>query len=169
LTMQDIVSGAADASNATTPEAPAAEKEFAELAEPYECKNPCEAIPYRVRSPAEQDIVNAFQAIEKATVARDADEYAKHIADEFVQYESGVPPVPKSERIARIEDGKKHNIPAFLTAIQSMRLWVYGDGAAMISTHVVPEDKEPVLRSARVWVRRNGQWQMAISVQTVVK
>ena len=40
----------------------------------FDCKNPCETIPYRVRSPAEQDIVNTFQAIEKATVAHDAAE-----------------------------------------------------------------------------------------------
>jgi hypothetical protein len=169
LTMQDVVLGAAGASNTTTAEALPAEKEVAELAKLYQCKNPCETIPYRVRSPAEQDIVNTFQAIEKATIARDADEYAKHLADEFVHYESDLPPVPKSERIARIEDGKKQNTPASLTAIQSMRLWIYGDGAAMISTHVVPEDTEPVLRIARVWVRRNGLWQMAISVQTQVK
>ena len=29
------------------------------------CKNPCQTIPYRVRSPAEQDVVNAFQAIDE--------------------------------------------------------------------------------------------------------
>ena len=50
----------------------------------HECKNPCQAIPYRVRSPAEQDIINTYQAIVKAIVAHDANEWAKHVADEFV-------------------------------------------------------------------------------------
>ena len=50
-----------------------------------------------------------------------------------------------------------------------MRLWVYGDGAAMVSTNGVPDDAAPLLRIARVWVRRNGQWQMAVSAQTVIK
>jgi hypothetical protein len=138
-------------------------------AAPYDCKNPCQTIPYRVRSPAEQDIVNTFQTIEKATVAHDAAEYAKHMADEFVHYRSDSPPISKSERIAIIEDQKKQNIPAVLTAIQSMRLWVYGDGAAMISDNGVPDDTQPLLRIARVWVKRNGQWQMVVSVQTDVK
>ena len=135
----------------------------------FDCHNPCETIPYRVRSPAEQDIVNAFQAIEKAVFARDGVEYAKHIADEFVHYTSDYPPIPKSERITALEEEKKENIPAIMTAVQSMRLWVYDDGAAMISVNGAPDDTEPLLRLARVWVKRNGQWEMAISVQTEVK
>ena len=145
------------------PEAPGIEAKL------YECKNPCQTIPYRVRSPAEQDIVNAFQAIEKATIAHDADEYSKHLAEEFVHYRSGYAPISKSGRIAIIEEQKERDIPALLSAIQSMRLWVFGDGAAMISTNGIPDDAEPLLRIARIWVRRNGQWQMAISAQTLVK
>src|ERR1700682_3716994 len=43
-------------------------------AAPYDCKNPCQTIPYRVRSPAEQDIVNSFQATEGGAGGRDAAE-----------------------------------------------------------------------------------------------
>jgi Domain of unknown function (DUF4440) len=167
LAMQDVVLAAA--APETGQESPEDARLRNELAKVFDCKNPCEAIPYRVRSPAEQDIVNTFQAIEKASYAHDADGYAKHLAEEFVHYESGVAPLPKSERIAHVENEKAHNIPAILTAIQSMRLWVYGDGAAMISTSGLPGDTEPLLRIARVWVKRNGQWLMAISVQTYVK
>jgi hypothetical protein len=161
LTMQDVV--LAKDEPPAAPEAPGVEAKL------YDCKNPCQTIPYRVRSPAEQDIVNTFQAIEKATIAHDAAEWGKHIADEFVHYRSGHAPVPRAARIAVIEEQKEHNIPAVLSAIQSMRLWVYGDGAAMISTNGMPDDAEPSLRVARVWVRRNGQWQMVISAQTAVK
>ena len=63
----------------------------------HECKNPCQAIPYRVRSAAEQDVINTYQAIVKAIVAHDASEWAKHVADEFVLQGSGRAPVPKSE------------------------------------------------------------------------
>jgi hypothetical protein len=166
LAMQDVV--VADAA-AAGPE-PAEEAGLrGELAKVFDCKNPCETIPYRVRSPAEQDIVNTFQAIAKAAFAHDADGYAKHLAEEFVYYQSGVAPAAKPDRVAHVENEKAHNIPAILTAIQSMRLWVYGDGAAMLSVNGVPGDSEPLLRVARVWVKRNGQWQMAISVQTDVK
>jgi uncharacterized protein DUF4440 len=170
LVGQEVVLAKAQAQGVTPIKPDAAELEnLREIAKLLDCKNPCETIPYRLRSPAEQDIVNTFQSIEKATVAHNAAEYAKHMADEFVHYRSDSPPISKSERIAIIEDQKKQNIPTVLTAIQSMRLWVYGDGAAMISDNGVPDDTQPLLRIARVWVKRNGQWQMAISVQTDVK
>jgi hypothetical protein len=166
LAMQDVVVAAAPAAGPESPEEAGLRRELAKV---FDCKNPCETIPYRVRSPAEQEIVTTFQAIAKATFVHDADGYAKHLADEFMHYESGVAPAAKPERIAHVENEKAHDIPAILTAIQSMRLWVYGDGAAMLSVNGVPGDSEPLLRIARVWVKRNGQWQMAISVQTDVK
>jgi hypothetical protein len=170
LFSQDVALAEAQAQGVTPIKPDAAElKARREIVKFLDCKNPCETIPYRVRSPAEQDIVNTFQTIEKATFAHDAAEYAKHMADEFVHYRSDSPPISKSERVAIIEDQKKQNIPAVVTAIQSMRLWVYGDGAAMISDNGVPDDTQALLRIARVWVKRNGQWQMAISVQTDVK
>jgi len=139
------------------------------LAEFSDCKNPCETIPYRVRSPAEQDIVTAFQAAEKAFVAHNADEYARHFADSFVHYESGLPPIPKSERLAHIEQLKANGAPAIMPPVQTMRLWVFGEGAAMISANGAPNETDPLLRIARVWAKRNGQWLMEISVQTLVK
>ncbi len=136
---------------------------------PVECRNPCQAIPYRVRSSAEQEIVLAFQAIEKAVVAHDAAEWRKHVADEFVRYRSGQVPVPKAERIAAIERQKEANSAVTVGEIETMRLAVYGDGAAMTASQILPDNSRPPYRAARVWVRRNGQWQMAISVHTDVK
>jgi Domain of unknown function (DUF4440) len=161
LTMQDVVL-AEGASNAAA-ESPNAQDK------PYECKNPCQTIPYRVRSPAEQDIVTAFQAIEKATVAHDADEWGKHVGDEFVLYRSGRAPMPKSGHIATIEREKKSNTAVTVSEIETMRLWVYGDGAAMIATHVTPGSSRPPFRAASLWAKRNGQWQLVIGVQTEAK
>jgi uncharacterized protein DUF4440 len=138
-------------------------------AAPYDCKNPCQTIPYRVRSPAEQDIVSSFQAIEKAVVGHDAAEWGKHVADEFVLYGSGRAPIPKSGRIAAISRQKENNTPVTVGEVQAMRLSVYDDGAAMIATHALPDNSRPPYQAARVWVKRNGQWQMAISVQTDIK
>lgn len=167
LAMQDVVLAPADTPPPRSESAEAVHLR-SELSKILGCRN-CETIPYRVRSPAEQDIVNTFQAIEKAIFDRDVDEYAKHVAGEFVHYESDVPPVPRAERIAALEEAKQRKIPPVLPAIQAMRLWVYGDGAAMISADGVPDEVTPLLRAARIWVRRNGQWQMAISVLTNVK
>ena len=138
-------------------------------AAPYDCKNPCQTIPYRVRSPAEQDIVNSFQAIEKAAVAHDAAEWSKHIADEFVLYGSGRAPIAKSGRVAAINRQKENNTAVTVGEVQAMRLSVYDDGAAMIATHALPDNSRPPYQAARIWVKRNGQWQMAVSVQTDIK
>ena len=161
LVAQDVELGSSDAlpvASAPNPDAI-----------PYDCKNPCQTIPYRVRSLAEQDIVNSFQAIEKAAVGHDADEWSKHVADEFVLYGSGRSPISKSGRIAAIERQKQANATVQVGEVEAMRLAVYDDGAAMVASHVSPDDSRPPYRATRVWVRRNGQWQMAISVQTDVK
>jgi hypothetical protein len=161
LVVQDVELGSGDA--------PAAASARNPDAEPYDCKNPCQTIPYRVRSPAEQDVVNSFQAMEKAAVGRDAGEWEKHIADEFVLYGSARAPVPKSTQTATIQRLKENNTPLHVAEVQALRLAVYDDGAAMIATQVAPDNARPPYRAARVWVKRNGQWLMAISVQTSVE
>ena len=45
-------------------------------------------------------------------------------------------PIAKSDRLAIIRSQKEHNIPALLSELQSMRLWVFGDGAASDSAAV---------------------------------
>ena len=134
-----------------------------------DCKNPCETLPYRVRSPAEQDVVNTFQALVKAIVAHDAGEWAKHVADEFVLYASGRQPLPKTDRIAAIERQKEAGAAVGVGEVQDMRLAVYGDSAVMTTTEAVPGGSHPPYRAARVWVKRGGQWLLALSAHTDAK
>jgi hypothetical protein len=134
-----------------------------------ECTNPCQTMPYRVRSPAEQEVLNAFLAIEKASIAHDAPEWSKHVTDDFVLYRSGYAPIDKAARIAAIERQKQASSPVTVGEIQAVRLSVYGDAAAMITTQMVPDNSRPPYRAARVWVRRNGQWLMTVSVQTDIQ
>lgn len=168
LVMQDVVLAAADA-QAAAPAAPTAPAMSATQTKSYECRNPCQAIPYRVRSPAEQDVLNAFQAIEKAVVAHDAGEWGKRVADEFVVYRSGRAPIAKSERIAAINRQNEAGAAVTVGEVQTMRLAAYGDGAVMIASHAVPDNSRPPYRATRVFVRRNGQWQMAVSVHTDIE
>lgn len=133
------------------------------------CRNPCQTVPYRARSPAEQDIVLTFQAIENAAIAHDAAEWGKRVADEFARYATDQSPVSKSDQIATIERQKETNADVTAGEIETMRLAVYGDGAAMTALQTAPDNSRPPYRAARIWVRRNGQWLMAISVHTEVK
>ncbi len=134
-----------------------------------ECTDPCQTMPYQVRSPAEQDVLNAFLAIEKASIAHDVEEWSKHVADEFVLYRSGYAPIDKAGRIAAIERQKQAADPVSVGEIQAARLSVYGDAAAMITTQMVPDNSRPPYRAARVWVKRNGRWVMTVSVQTDIQ
>jgi hypothetical protein len=167
LTMQDVVLGTNDAQKAKSETPP--DTEAKADAKPYECKNPCETIPYRVRSPAEQDVITTFQDIAKSAVAHNADEWGKHIADDFMLYRSGYPPVPKAASVATIESEKKANAAVTVSEIETMRLAVYGDGAAMITNYVSPDNSRPPYRAASVWAKRNGQWQLVIDVETDTK
>jgi hypothetical protein len=174
MVMQDVLLAA----DGAPPPAPKADAKSADAksadakpadAKPYECVNPCQTIPYRPRSPVEQDIIASFQAIEKAGIAHDADEWSKHMADELVVYGTGRAPNPKSGRIATIRRQKESNTAVTVGEVETMRLWVYGDAAAMTATHVMPDNSRPPYLAARVWVKRNGQWQMTISQQTDIK
>jgi hypothetical protein len=105
----------------------------------------------------------------KAGVDHDADDWSKHVGEEFVLYRSGRAPVPKSKSVATIKRQKENNIAITASEIEAMRLSVYGDGAAMIASHVAPDASRPSYRAASVWAKRAGQWQLVISVETEIK
>jgi hypothetical protein len=132
----------------------------------HACDNPCNTIPYRVRSAAEQDVARTYQTITKAITARDAGAWAKHVADEFVAYASSRAPLARSSRIAAIED---HDDAGAIRVgeVKTMRLSVYGDGAVMVATEA--NGPQPAYRAARVFVKRDGRWLMAATAQTDLK
>jgi hypothetical protein len=132
----------------------------------HACDNPCNTIPYRVRSAAEQDVARTYQTITKAVAARDAGAWAKHVADEFVAYASSRAPLARSSRIAAIED-RDDDGAVRVGEVKSMRLSVYGDGAVMVATEA--NGPQPAYRAARVFVKRDGHWLMAATAQTDLK
>jgi hypothetical protein len=163
LLMQDVVLAAAE----TPPAAPTSAAET--HATPYECKNPCQAIPYRVRSAAEQDILNTYQAIVRAIAAHDPAEWEKRVADQFVLYGSGHAPVSKTARLDSIDREKEAGRAETIGEVGAMRLSVYGDAAAMIASEAAPGNAGAPYRATRVFVRSNGQWLMALSAHTDVE
>ena len=84
-------------------------------------------------------------------------------------YRSGYAPIDKTARIAAIERQKQAGSPETVGELQAVHLSVYGDAAAMITTQMVPDNSRPPYRAARVWVKRNGQWLMTVSVQTDIQ
>lgn len=132
----------------------------------HACDNPCNSIPYRVRSAAEQDVASTYQIITKAIAAHDAGAWAKHVADEFVSYASSRAPLARGSRVAAMED-RNDDSAARVGEVKTMRLSVYGDGAVMVATEA--NGLHPAYRAARVFVKRDGRWLMAATAQTDLK
>jgi len=137
-------------------------------APPPACTNPLESIPYRPKSQAERDIIAAFQALERAVTRNDADEWVKHVDDEFVVYRTGQQPTTKAARAAFIRKLFEINAETFVAEVASMKLWVLGPAAIMRADHVMPGNRRPPYRATRLWLKRDGRWQMAMSQQTTV-
>ena len=135
-------------------------------APPPPCENPCLTVPYAPGEAAEADIISAFQALERAVTRNDADEWVKHMADEFVVYRTRQNRTTKAMRAQMLRDHGAINAETFVAAVEAMRLWVFGDAAVMRADHVMPGNRRPPYRATRVWVKRDGRWQMAISQQT---
>jgi ketosteroid isomerase-like protein len=135
-------------------------------APPPLCENPCLTVPYEPHEPAEADIIMSFQTLERAVTRNDADEWVKHMADEFVVYRTRQNRTTKAMRAQMLRDHGAINAETFVAAVEAMRLWVFGDAAVMRADHVMPGNRRPPYRATRVWVKRDGRWQMVISQQT---
>jgi hypothetical protein len=137
-------------------------------AKPPECKNPLKSVPYQPRSQAERDVITAFQTMETAVTHNDAEEWAKHVAAEFTVYRTHQHPTTKAARIGFIEAQRQINAQTFVAEIKWMKLWVLGDAAVMRADHIMPGNRRPPYRATRIWIKRDGRWQMAVSQQTTI-
>jgi ketosteroid isomerase-like protein len=137
-------------------------------AAPPECRNPLQVVPYQPKSQAEREVIKAFQIMETAVTHNDPDEWAKHVADEFTVYRTNQRPTTKAARIGFIETQQQINAETFVAEIEWMKLWVFGDTVVMRADHVMPGDRRPPYRATRIWVKRDGRWQMAVSQQTTI-
>jgi ketosteroid isomerase-like protein len=138
-------------------------------APPPRCQNPLEVVPYKPKSQAERDIIAAFQALETAVTRNDPDEWVKHVADEFVVTRTGQHPTDKAARVAFMKTQQAINAETFVAEVTYLKFWVRSDAAIMRADHVMPGNRRPPYRATRLWVKRDGHWQMAVSQQTTIQ
>jgi hypothetical protein len=131
------------------------------------CDNPCRSIPYKPRERVEQEIVAAFQAAASAVVGNDANEWVKHVTDDFVAYRSNAPPGDKVDPAVAPGRPRPGGGAMAVGELQGMKLWVFGDAAVMTADEVAAGARQPS-RATRIFVRRDGRWQMSLSQQTAV-
>ncbi len=135
------------------------------------CDNPCKTVPYDAPSSDAKDIVASWQALEDAVNHRNADGWASHVADEFVfNVKEDGNPLTKADRVAIIrKQAEGQTVTDIGTVIPgTMKVWVYG------TTAVMADDQQPTTgghpyHAMRIWVKRDGRWQLAYSQQTVIE
>jgi hypothetical protein len=131
-----------------------------------ECKNPCEMVPFEPRNEAEREVIQGYQAVERAVAAQDSKAWGAHIADEFFAVTSNSDrPLDKRTRMEGLDNQKVAGIAPF--PLVSARMFEFGNAMVMISRQQ-PERGLP-LHVTRVWFKRNGAWLEAYSYQTTIQ
>jgi uncharacterized protein DUF4440 len=133
-----------------------------------ECENPCKSVPFKPANEAERAIIASWQALETGVTAHDADAWAPHIAEEFVQISSSSDhPIDKAGRIATINKQKQSGVGSAPAPLVSARMFDFGDTVVMTCLHQ-PYRGKPI-HVSRVWIKRDGNWIMSISFQTTIQ
>ena len=133
-----------------------------------DCENPCKTVPLQPKNEAERAIIAAWQALETGVTAHDAEAWALHVADEFVQISSNSDhPIDKAGRIATINKQKQSGVGSAPPPLVSAHMLDFGNTVVMFSLHQ-PYTGKPI-HVSRVWIKRDGKWIMSISFQTAIQ
>jgi hypothetical protein len=129
-----------------------------------EWDNPCFTLPYAPRDAHERDCLGSWQQLERAVMRHDPDEWARHVADEFVVV-GAARRHSKRDRYEVIAEQRRTDANSAPAPLVSARLDRFGDAMLMRCEHQPFHGK--AARVSRLFVRRDGLWQMAVSFQTM--
>jgi uncharacterized protein DUF4440 len=133
-----------------------------------DCENPCQNVPFKPANEAERAVIASWQALETGVTAHDAEAWAPHIADEFVQISSNSDhPIDKAGRMATLNKQKQSGVGSAPAPLVSARMFDFGDTVVMTCLHQ-PYTGRPI-HVSRVWIKRDGKWIMSISFQTTIQ
>ena len=133
-----------------------------------DCDNPCRTVPYAPQTAMDKAILAAWQATKMIEWKPDADAWARYIADEFMIINNTTIRT-RAERVAIARKQQAAGVGAPGDPIIAMEIHDFGDNAAvMISQHAPYRGGKPY-RNVRVWVLRDGRWQLAISQQSTIQ
>jgi len=133
-----------------------------------DCENPCKMVRFQPANEAEQAIIASWQALETGVTAHDAEAWAPHIADEFVQISSNSDHViSKAGRIETLNKQKASGVGSAPAPLVSAKMFDFGDAVIMTCLHQ-PYSGKPI-HVSRLWIKRDGKWIMSISYQTTIQ
>lgn len=133
-----------------------------------ECVNPCKTIPYKAKNAAERGVIASWQALETAVTNHESQNWGPHVADEFMLVSSGNDhPLDKKNRMDILDKQKKEGTSSAPAPLVSARMFDFGNTVVMSSLHQSPGGKPTHV--TRIWINRDGRWQLAYSQQTTVQ
>ena len=133
-----------------------------------ECENPCKTVPFKPANEAEQAIIASWQALETGVTAHDAEAWAPHVADEFVQISSNSDhPISKAGRIETLNKQKASGVGSAPAPLVGAKMFDFADAVVMTCLHQ-PYSGKPI-HVSRLWIKRDGKWIMSTSYQTTIQ
>lgn len=128
-----------------------------------EWDNPCTTLPYTPKTDDERDCLSSWQRLEIAVMHHEPEVWAAHVADEFMVV-GAARRHSKADRKAVIEEQRKSDANSAPPPLVTARLFGFPDAMVMSCEHQPFHGKAH--RVSRVFVKRGGQWLMAVSFQT---
>ena len=128
-----------------------------------EWDNPCFTLPYEPRNEDERACLASWQALEVAVMRHLPDEWVKRVADEFSLY-AATRQLTKAGRVAAIEEQRRTNADSAPSPLVWNEMIGFPNAIVMRCEHQPFHGK--ATRVSRVFVKRDGQWLMAVSFQT---
>ena len=133
-----------------------------------DCENPCKTVPFEPKNESERAVIVSWQALETAVTNHDAQAWSPHVAEEFVMVSSSNDhPLSKADRLAFLNLQKQTAVSSAPAPLVSARMFDFADAIVMTCLHQPYTGKG--VHVSRVWIKRNGQWVMAISYQTTIR
>jgi hypothetical protein len=133
-----------------------------------ECDNPCKTIPFQPETQSEKKAISSWQGVMRAMANNDADAYAPLIADEFTATDTHHDrPYSKADRLAQIKKQKLAGTRSVPPKLMTAQMYDFGDTVMMIAREQRPGGKP--YYNTRMWVKRDGRWQMLFSFNTRIE
>ena len=152
-----------------TPVAPAgAPASVEQAAGAGDCDNPCRSVPYTPKTAMDKDILAAWQKTKLLEWKPDAAQWANFIADEFMII-NNTTIRNKEQRVAIAQRQQDEGTGAPGDPVTAMRIYDFGSNAAVMTSRHTPYRGGKPYTNVRVWVRRDGRWQLALSQQVTIQ
>jgi len=133
-----------------------------------ECVNPCKTIPFQPQTANEKEAISSWQGVMRAMAESDADAYSPLIADEFTATDTFHDrPYTKADRLAQIDKQKTTGVRAAPQELVAAEMFDFGETVMMVAKEQRPGGKSYF--NTRMWVKRDGRWQMVFSFNTQIE